>query len=108
MSFADEWLAWWNDNQPKWRQTSAAGSLPLSLSVAGAKNDLACLKKGGPAGIVTVLIALKWWAPIRDQDKRWEAAVEDVCACLDNIMAGNKRNGGQSEDGPARKKRKSG
>lgn len=105
-AFANEWLAWWNDLQPKWRQTTTASSLPLPLSADG--NDLGCLKKGGPSGIVTILIALKWWASIRDKDKRWTAAVNDVRSCLDKMMAGSKRKGDQSGDGkPVKKKQKS-
>jgi hypothetical protein len=104
-TFANEWLAWWNDNQPKWRQVSISGSLPLALSVVGKKDNLACLRKGGPSGIVTLLIALKWWAPIRDRDERWVAAVNDVRACLNEMMEGNKRKGVHLVEG-SKKKRK--
>jgi hypothetical protein len=104
--YAEEWLAWWNSVQPKWRQSSVTGSLPSPLSIASDKEDLVCLKKGGPSGLVTVMIGLKWWASIRDKDVRWLAAVKDVRSCMDELTApGRKRKGGDSGEG-ARKKRK--
>lgn len=104
--YAKEWLSWWNSVQPKWRQSSVTGELPLSLSVASDKEDLSCLKKGGPSGLVTVMIGLKWWAAIRDKDTKWLAAVKDVKSCMDELtVSGRKRKGGDSGEG-ARKKRK--
>jgi hypothetical protein len=104
--YAEEWLAWWNSVQPKWRQSSVTGSLPLPLSIASDKEDLVCLKKGGPSGLVTVMIGLKWWVSIGNKDTKWFAAVKDVRSCMDELMApGRKRKGGGSGEG-ARKKRK--
>jgi hypothetical protein len=104
--YAKEWLSWWNSVQPKWRQSSVTGSLPLPLSIASEKNDLVCLKKGGPSGLVTVMIGLKWWGSICENDTKWLAVVKDVKSCMDGLMApGRKRKGGDSGEG-ARKKRK--
>ena len=115
--YAEEWLAWWNSLQPKWRQSSGEGLLPLPLSAAS-KKDIVSLKKGGPSGLVTVLIGLKWWASIRSDDVRWLAAVEDIRACMEDLVApegkrkgddlvvpGRKRKGGKLE-GSAGKRRK--
>jgi len=104
--YAEEWASWWNSVQPKWRQSSEPGSLPLPLSTASDKEDLVCLKKGGPSGLVTIMIGLKWWASPRDKDTKWLAAVKDIRSCIEELMApGRKRKGGDSGEG-ARKKRK--
>ncbi|KAH9479049.1 hypothetical protein JR316_0007624 [Psilocybe cubensis] len=80
VKFGDEWVTWWNNSQPKWRQSSEAGKLPQCLSVAGGKDSINVLKKGGPNGLVTVMIGLRWWAKHRHSDPRWEEAVEDILA----------------------------
>ncbi|KAF8955436.1 hypothetical protein BDZ97DRAFT_1598155, partial [Flammula alnicola] len=59
---ADDWLDWWNAIQPKWRQAMGKGSLPLPLSAATGKDDIACLRKAGPTGMIAALIGLKWWS----------------------------------------------
>jgi uncharacterized protein YPO0396 len=57
--------------------------LPPPVSIASAGEDLAILKKGGPSGLITVLIGLKWWASAQDGAReRWTAAVQDVKECL--------------------------
>lgn len=104
--YAKEWLSWWNSVQPKWRQSSVTGSLPLALSIASDKEDLVCMKKGGPSGLVTIMIGLKWWASIRDKDAKWLAAVKDVRSCMDELMAPEKKRKGGDSEGRARKKRR--
>ncbi|KAF8236840.1 hypothetical protein L208DRAFT_1192229, partial [Tricholoma matsutake] len=59
-TFASQWITWWNPLQPKWRQAIQSGSLPLSIRPHESR-PLPSLQKGGPNGIVTVLIGLKWW-----------------------------------------------
>ena len=104
--YAEEWLSWWNSVQPKWRQSSEKGSLPLPLSIASDKEDLASLKKGGPSGLVMIMIGLKWWASIQDKDTKWVDAVKDVRLCMEELLApGKKRKGGDSGAG-TRKRRK--
>ena len=57
--------------------------------------DLLCLKKGGPSGLVTVMIGL-----------RWLASVENVRLCIEDLISpGKKRKGDELEAG-TRKKRK--
>jgi hypothetical protein len=114
--YAEEWLVWWNGLQPKWRQSSGEGLLPLALSTASKKQDIACLKKGGPSGLVTVLIGLKWWASIRGDDTRWLASVKDITACMeelagkrkdeDLVAPGRKRKGEESEGSSTGKRKK--
>jgi hypothetical protein len=106
--YAEEWLSWWNNVQPKWRQSTKEGSLPLPLSVAHNKEDITSLKKGGPSGLLTVMIGLKWWASIHDNDSRWLAVVNDIRMCMEELVEpGSKRSGGELEGG-ASKKRKMG
>ncbi|KAF9555793.1 hypothetical protein CPC08DRAFT_642380 [Agrocybe pediades] len=83
-SFAVEWLAWWNSLQPNWRKSDLENSLPLSYDHAEANDNLQCLRRGGPSGIMSVLVGLKWWAGLgRDGAAvSWEAAVEDVLKCF--------------------------
>ncbi|KAF8156563.1 hypothetical protein B0H34DRAFT_709676 [Crassisporium funariophilum] len=45
------------------------------------------LKKAGLSRLVTVLIALEWWAGVQDQDPRWKAAVDSVRGCLESFSA---------------------
>ena len=102
--FAQEWLYWWNSVQPKWRQSMEKDCLPLPLSTRN-KDDLVCLKKGGPSGLVTVLIGLKWWAPICDKDVRWLAAVEDVKACMEDFIGSGRKHKGEENERVGKKQR---
>jgi len=105
-SYAEEWLSWWNNIQPKWRQSTKEGSLPLPLSVASNKEDISGLRKGGPSGLLTVMIGLKWWASLRDNDARWLAAVNDIRMCMEELVEpGRKRKGGDLEGSTGKKKR---
>lgn len=82
------------------------GSLPLPLSLASEKQNLIGLKKGGPSELLTLRIGLKWWAPTRDKDARWLAAVKDIGMCMEELMVpGRKRKGGQLEGGAGKKKK---
>ena len=105
--YAKEWQVWWHSIQPKWRQSSGDGLVPLPLLTAGKKDDIVCLRKGGPSGLVTVLIGLKWWASIRSQDARWLASVEDIRGCMENLVAPEKKKKG-GDDVAQEKKRKGG
>ncbi|KAF8805009.1 hypothetical protein BYT27DRAFT_7105558 [Phlegmacium glaucopus] len=77
--FATEWLSWWNAMQPQWRKNSVSDGFPLGLEVAKGKENIQALHKGGPSGLVTILIGLKWWT---GDDKRWDMAVDDLTLCL--------------------------
>ena len=102
--FADEWVRWWNSMQPKWRQNANGDGLPMALPIGKTKDDLLPLRKGGPSGIVTILIGLKWWASIRNEDKRWKHAVEDISACF-GAFANGKRKAGPLADNKGRGKK---
>ena len=103
--FADEWVRWWNSMQPKWRQNATADGLPMALPNGKTKDDLSPLRKGGPSGIVTILIGLKWWASIHNEDKRWKLAVEDISACFGAFASGSKRKAGPLADNKGRGKK---
>ena len=104
--FAKDWIGWWNSVQPKWRQNPANG-LPLDISSGKSKETMSSVRKGGPSGLVTLLIGLKWWANIRDSDPRWGLAVQDLIACLTSFITGStKRKGGDVVTEKSTKKRK--
>ena len=69
--------------QPEARWVEKGGSLPLPLAGIKMNDDFVNLKKGGPSGLVVILIGLKWWACTRERDQRWLAAVADVKGCLE-------------------------
>ena len=70
---------------------------PLPFSTRN-KDNLVCLKKGGPSGLVTMLIGLKWWALICNKDVKWLAAFEDVKACMEDFVgSGSKCKGEENE-----------
>ncbi|KAF8228037.1 hypothetical protein L208DRAFT_1048235, partial [Tricholoma matsutake] len=61
-AFGLEWLVWWNALQPAWRKAQTHGALPVALDPKCPSNhNLWSLCKGGPNGLVTVLISLKYW-----------------------------------------------
>lgn len=104
--FADEWVRWWNSMQPKWRQNSTGDGLPMALTQGKTKDDFSPLRKGGPSGVVTILIGLKWWASIRNEDKRWDLAVEDISACFGAFATASvKRKAGPLADNKGRGKK---
>jgi len=109
MAFGCSWCTWWLALQPKWRQESTGGHLPGPLSLAKGNDNLNALKKGGASGLVTVLIALKWWAPpLTDSDSDWKAAVTDVFSCLEHLTdtgRGTKRKGNEENTAKAKKKK---
>lgn len=105
--YAEEWQVWWHSIQPKWRQSWRDGLVPLLLSTAGKKDDTVFLRKGGPSGLVTILIGLKWWASIHGQDARWLALVEDIRGCMENLVVPEKKKKG-GDDIAQEKKRKEG
>jgi hypothetical protein len=107
-AFGSSWCTWWLALQPKWRQGSTDGHLPAPLSLAKGNDNLNALKKGGASGLVTVLIALKWWAPLTDSDSDWKAAVRDILSCLEQLTdtgRGTKRKCNEENKGKAKKKK---
>ena len=76
--------------------------------LAKSADNLNALKKGGASGIVTVLIALKWWAPPTDSDTAWEDAVRDITSCLKCVAdsgRGTKRKGDEENKSKSKKKK---
>ncbi|KAI0059393.1 hypothetical protein BV25DRAFT_1786644, partial [Artomyces pyxidatus] len=57
--FADAGRDWWSSMQPAWRIDGA--DWPLKRAVPSGET-WSEVTKGGPNGIVLVLIALVWWA----------------------------------------------
>ncbi|KAH6890751.1 hypothetical protein BKA70DRAFT_1234463 [Coprinopsis sp. MPI-PUGE-AT-0042] len=57
--FGPRVLAWWHALQPAWRVPSAT-STPATYK-RDEEGSLDCLRKGGPTGIVLIVIAIGWW-----------------------------------------------
>ncbi|KAK0497445.1 hypothetical protein EDD18DRAFT_1462239 [Armillaria luteobubalina] len=80
-TFSTDLLAWWNTLQPGWRH-SDTGPLPLK-DYSGVLDK--ALRKGGPNGIITMLIGLMWWGQgtlSMEEAALWKAMVADVRACI--------------------------
>ncbi|KIL55455.1 hypothetical protein M378DRAFT_63096, partial [Amanita muscaria Koide BX008] len=60
-TFAQEWTTWWGALQPEWRKPPHNCNLPKLMSTMSPDDDIHVLRKGGPSGLVTVVIGLKWW-----------------------------------------------
>lgn len=107
--FAKDWIGWWNSVQPKWRQNPANG-LPLDITSGKSKGNMSSVMKGGPSGLVTLLIGLKWWANIRDSDLRWGLAVQDLIGCFTSFITGSMKRKGDDvvTEESTKKKRKVG
>lgn len=71
--------------------------LPLKLDV-NSSQDLSCIRKGGPSGLVTVLTALKWWAQGSETHDLWLSAVNDVNICFEALKSGGQKRK-ESDDG---------
>lgn len=52
------------------------------------ENDIHTLCRSGPTGIVTVIIALKWWGEAGYDKEAWKSAVIDVHECLEAVVSG--------------------
>ena len=55
---------------------------------------------------MTVMIGLKWWASIRDEDSRWLASVADIKGCMEELIVSGKKRKGEEPAVDSRKKRK--
>jgi len=52
------------------------------MNATTVQNNLSTLRKGGPCGLVTVLLGLKWWWADDSHAKRWEEAIADLDVCF--------------------------
>ncbi|KAK0488252.1 hypothetical protein EDD18DRAFT_1335173 [Armillaria luteobubalina] len=80
-TFSTDLLMWWNALQPRW---CCSDTGPLPSKDYSRVLDKA-LHKGGPNGIVTVLIGLMWWGQgtlSTEEAALWKAMVADVRACI--------------------------
>lgn len=69
--------------------------------------DLRALLKGGPAGLVTVILGLKWWGDTGHDLSAWRRAVADVQECLTVLLSyPPKRKSGQEPDDVANRSKK--
>jgi len=68
---------------------------------------LTVLRKGGLSGVMTVLIALRWWVVAADNNDGWRAAAADMTECFSNMMTNTKaKRKAPAQGGSATKKTK--
>lgn len=85
-------MKWWHRIQPYFRQNGSE-LLPLANLVqteAGDRDPWANLRKGGPNGLVVVILLLSWWGqhviPGTDTAKQWYDTTSDVQRVLQTMM----------------------
>ncbi|KAG6810165.1 hypothetical protein H0H92_013029 [Tricholoma furcatifolium] len=111
-------MNWWKSLQPEFRSTSdvlpAPGYDPPAAG-DGASDPWALLRKGGPNGLVAVLMLLNWWGLALGIDTHadarsfWERTVGDVTMCLEKIAstpAAGKRKRGSAASHPSKRIKK--
>jgi hypothetical protein len=83
-AYGSSFMAWWVAIQPKWRladDSTFVYSPPTD-------EDWHLLRKGGSAGLYTVIVALSWWVkaltPADSAIRAW-TAVHDVQWVIDEI-----------------------
>ncbi|KAK0497916.1 hypothetical protein EDD18DRAFT_1104419 [Armillaria luteobubalina] len=84
-NFSNELCRWWNAMQPKWCQNET-GALPLPVYDRSLDRTL---RKGGPNGIVTVLVGLMWWGQgTLEANERtlWTVMVMDIRMCIQAMV----------------------
>ena len=108
VAFANEWSTWWIALQPDWRKPQAGSNnvLPKPISTMAPNEDLRTLLKGGPAGLVTIILGLKWWGDTGHDLSAWRCAVADVQECLTTLLSYSlKRKSGHEPDDMNRSKK---
>ncbi|KAF8191757.1 hypothetical protein BJ912DRAFT_1058205 [Pholiota molesta] len=107
--FANDWVKWWNSAQPDWRQNPDANMLPHTVETGKGKQQIQALlkaiRKSGPTAFLPVVVGLKWWAGIREQDPRWMLAVKDVSDCLAMFESSNLKRPSTSNNESGKKKK---
>jgi hypothetical protein len=69
--------------QPAWRKARTHGTLPVPLDPKRpSTSNIQLLLKGGPNGLLTVLIGLKFWQLAGGDGDLWTQAVDDVASCF--------------------------
>ncbi|KAG6807322.1 hypothetical protein H0H92_008002 [Tricholoma furcatifolium] len=87
-------MAWWKSLQPDFRSSSDVLPAPsYDPPAAGEVDAWVSLRKGGPNGLVAILILLNWWGLALCDDKPaearsfWERSVADVTHCIEKMVA---------------------
>ncbi|KAF8950642.1 hypothetical protein BDZ97DRAFT_1770995 [Flammula alnicola] len=78
---------------------------PNGDSVAQGKEDMSMLRKGGPTGIVTAMIGLRWWASLRGRDRLWLEVVADMKGCLEEMSICHKQKATSEIEGKGKKRK---
>ncbi|TEB28140.1 hypothetical protein FA13DRAFT_1577813, partial [Coprinellus micaceus] len=80
-SYPDQWAAWWDALQPKWR---AGADGPLS-KIVGEDAEWSSLHKGGKSGFYTIVVPLGWLVHTFPIAARVWELVEDVAWVLSKL-----------------------
>ncbi len=98
--FSNEMEAWWNQAQPKWRQTTK------ELSGNQYSGDLNAFRKGGWSGISMFLFGLQLWQVLQPDSDAWTMIVHDITMCLSVNLKGARSRGLEDEEPVVRMSRK--
>lgn len=91
--------------QPAFRKAKQPGQMPATVYRSGTQS-VRDLRKGGPSGIVTVLVGLRWWAPSQGDDKSvWLAAVADMQKCFEVMSEPQRKPELKGTERPTKKRR---
>ena len=84
-------MKWWHKIQPHFRQNGGE-LLPLPNLVqteVGEADPWANLRKGGPNGLISVILLLSWWGqraiPNTDTEKQWHDTTSNVQRVLQTM-----------------------
>ncbi|PBK59164.1 hypothetical protein ARMSODRAFT_983258 [Armillaria solidipes] len=98
--FGNKTEAWWNQAQPKWRQTAK------ELQGNQYSGDLSAFRKGGRSGISTFLFGLQLWRVLQPDSHAWTEIVRDITMCLNVNPKGARSRGLEDEEPLGRMPRK--
>lgn len=90
--FSNEMESWWDQVQPKWRQTAKK---LLGNQYSG---DLTAFRKGGRSGISTFLFGLQLWQVLQPNSDAWTEIVHDITMCLSVTPKGARLRGPDDEE----------
>ncbi|KAJ6504324.1 hypothetical protein C8R47DRAFT_968665 [Mycena vitilis] len=90
--YADEWYAWWDSMQPKWRRRGPDKKWMVGGDAQyGGNQEWGVLDRPGPNGCLSIVAALYFWGVCENQSgavrARWLEAVEDVSWMLEGLTA---------------------
>ncbi|KAJ6518051.1 hypothetical protein C8R47DRAFT_960291 [Mycena vitilis] len=88
--YAEQWAAWWDAMQPKWRRRGTDGKWRSGGDEKyGGSEEWGMLDRPGPNGCLSVVASLYFWGVCENQSAamkaQWREAVEDVSWILEEL-----------------------